>query len=257
MRSVASVSFGKDSLAMLLLLLERNTRLDEVIFYNSGMEFNAIYDIRDRLRPVLEQKGIRFTEVKPDAPFLYYMLEKPVDSKKNGFHLGYSWCGGPCRWGTTLKTDALDGIALDAEIHYVGIASDEATRLEKLEPPKCSPLAEARMTEADCLEYCYQRGFFWEENGVRLYDILDRVSCWCCKNKNRKELKVIYQYLPQYWEQLKKLQSQMAMPMKPYSRKGVPYGNVFDMERVFEQEIRAEMLGGAPKQKRRKNEQSR
>ena len=62
---------------MLLLLLEKGMPLDEVIFYNSEMEFQAIYDIRDRMRPVLEQRGIRFTEVKPDAPFLYYMLEKP------------------------------------------------------------------------------------------------------------------------------------------------------------------------------------
>lgn len=257
MRSVASVSFGKDSLAMLLLLLERNIRLEEVIFYNSEMEFNAIYDIRDRIKPVLEQRGIRFTEVKPDAPFLYYMLEKPVNSKKNGFHLGYRWCGGKCRWGTKLKTNALDGIALDADVHYVGIAADETARLEKLKPPKRSLLVEEGMTEADCLEYCYERGFFWEENGVRLYDILDRVSCWCCKNKNRKELKNIYQFLPQYWEQLKELQAQIPIPMKPYSRKGVPYGNVFDLERVFKQEIQAERSGGAPKQKRRRHEQDR
>ena len=175
----ASVSFGKDSLAMLLLLLEKKMPLDEVIFYNSEMEFQAIYDIRDRIRPVLEQRGVRFTEVRPDASFLYNMLERPVNSKKNGFHLGYGWCGGPCRWGTKLKTRSLDGVALDAEVHYVGIAADEPERLAKLEPPKCSPLAEAGMTETDCLAFCYERGFFWEENGVRLYDILDRVSCWC------------------------------------------------------------------------------
>ena len=141
MRSVASVSFGKDSLAMILLLLERNIQLDEVIFYNSGIEFDCIYHIRDQITPILEQRGVRFTEVKPDAPFLYYMLEKPVNSKKNGFHLGYRWCGGKCRWGTKLKTNALDGIALDAEVHYVGIAADEPERLAKLKPPKCSPLA--------------------------------------------------------------------------------------------------------------------
>ena len=256
-RSVASVSFGKDSLAMLLLLLERKTRLDDVIFYNSGMEFEAIYHIRDRIKPILEQRGIRFTEVKPGAPFLYHMLDRPVHSKKNGFHLGYGWCGGPCRWGTKLKTRSLDGVALDADIHYVGIAADEPERLARLEAPKCSPLAEAGMTEADCLAYCYARGFFWEENGIRLYDILDRVSCWCCKNKNRKELKNIYQFLPQYWEKLKGLQAQIPMPMKPYSRKGVPYGNVFDLEKVFEQEIQAEENGGAPKEKRRRHEQSR
>ena len=103
MRRVASVSFGKDSLVMLLLLLEQNISLDEVIFYNSEMEFQTIYDIRDRIKPVLAQRGIRFTEVKPDVPFLYDMLDRPVNSKKNGFHLGYGWCGGHCRWGTKLK----------------------------------------------------------------------------------------------------------------------------------------------------------
>lgn len=253
----ASVSFGKDSLAMLLLLLEKKMPLDEVIFYNSGMEFQAIYDIRDRMKPILEQRGVRFTEVEPDVPFLYNMLERPVDSKKNGFHLGYGWCGGPCRWGTSMKTRTLDGVALDAEVHYVGIATDETERLMKLEAPKRSPLANAGMTEADCLAFCYERGFFWEENGVRLYDILDRVSCWCCKNKNRRELKNIYQFLPQYWERLKELQSQIPMPMKPFSRKGVPYGNVFDLERVFNQEIEAEKSGRLHQSKRRRCEQSR
>lgn len=257
MRSVASVSFGKDSLAMLLLLLEKEKPLDEVIFYDSGMEFQAIYDIRDRVKPTLEQRGIRFTEVKPGVPFLYDMLERPVNSKKYGFYLGYGWCGGPCRWGTKLKTKALDGIAVDADTHYVGIAADELERLKKLRPPKCSPLAEAGMTEADCLAYCYQRGFFWEESGIRLYDVLDRVSCWCCKNKNRKELKAIYRYLPQYWSQLKELQTQIPMPMKPYSRKGVPYGNVFDLEKVFEQEIRMERSCAASKGARKRYEQAR
>ena len=182
------------------------------------------------------------------------MLERPGFSKKNGYHLGYGWCGGPCRWGTKLKTRALDGLSLDAEKHYIGIAADEPDRLKKLQALKCSPLAEAGMTEADCLEYCYQRGFFWEENGVRLYDILDRVSCWCCKNKNRKELKAIYQYLPHYWSLLKELQAQIPIPMKPYSRKGVPYGNLFDLEKVFEQEIREEHSDAPLKGKRRRHE---
>ena len=65
------------------------------------------------------------------------------------------------------------------------------------------------MTERDCLEYCYSKGFYWEENGVRLYDILDRVSCWCCANKNKKELENMRIYLPEYYlryiELLKKI----------------------------------------------------
>ena len=55
------------------------------------------------------------------------------------------------------------------------------------------------MTEKDCLNYCYKRGFYWIENGVRLYDVLDRVSCWCCANKNKKELDNMFYYLPEYY----------------------------------------------------------
>ena len=42
---IASVSFGKDSLAMLLMLIEKQYPLDEVMFYDTGMEFNAIYNL--------------------------------------------------------------------------------------------------------------------------------------------------------------------------------------------------------------------
>lgn len=91
-------------------------------------------------------------------------------------------------------------------------------------------------------------------NSIETIHILDRVSCWCCKNKNRKELKAIYQYLPHYWSLLKELQAQIPIPMKPYSRKGVPYGNLFDLEKVFEREIREEHSNTPLKGKRRRHE---
>ena len=91
-RYIASVSFGKDSLAMVLLILERGLPLDEVVFYDTGMEFKAIYDTRDRVLPILYDHGVKYTELRPPRPFLFDMLEKPVSSKKNGLHYGYSWC---------------------------------------------------------------------------------------------------------------------------------------------------------------------
>lgn len=83
-RYIASVSFGKDSLAMVLLILERGLPLDEVVFYDTGMEFKAIYDTRDRVLPILYDHGVKYTELRPPRPFLFDMLEKPVSSKKNG-----------------------------------------------------------------------------------------------------------------------------------------------------------------------------
>lgn len=56
-RYYASVSFGKDSLAMLLILIEKQYPLDEVVFYDTGMEFQAIYDTRDKVLPLLQKKA--------------------------------------------------------------------------------------------------------------------------------------------------------------------------------------------------------
>lgn len=60
------------------------------------------------------------------------------------------------------------------------------------------PLVSWGMTEIDCLKYCHNQGYFWNENGIELYDILDRVSCWCCANKNRKELDNMFYYMPTF-----------------------------------------------------------
>lgn len=242
MRYIASVSFGKDSLAMLLYILDNGLPLDEVVFYDTGMEFQAIYRIRDKVVSVLKERGIKFTVLRPARPFMYDMLERPVKSEQKGEHCGYGWCGGLCRWGTAEKIAAIDKYTKGCHI-YVGIAADEQNRYERLPEWKSSPIAEAGMTEADCLEYCQERGYFWEENGVDLYDILDRVSCWCCSNKNRRELKNIYQYLPEYWERLKYIQSKLDRPMKNFNdqeRYG-EYGSIFDMERVFKHEIEREV----------------
>lgn len=151
MRYIASCSFGKDSLAMVLLLIEMGRPIDEVIFFNTGMEFEAIYNIRDRLIPILEGQGIKYTELLPQKSFLYNMLERPVQSKERGCHYGYGWCGGVCRWGTTEKNRIIDGYKaqIDDDIfEYVGIAADEAWRAKE----KHYPLIDLGMTEADCLK---------------------------------------------------------------------------------------------------------
>lgn len=249
MKYIASVSFGKDSLAMLLRLLEEDFPLDIVVFYNTGMEFDAIYRIRDEIKPLLVQRGVEFVELHPAESFLYSMLERKVVSKQKGEHFGYGWCGGLCRWGTAEKTRAIKRFKqpLDAEtIDYVGIAADETHRFDKEQSEsRRLPLVDWGMTESDCLRYCYDRGIHWSEESptaggqIDLYEILDRVSCWCCTNKNLKELRNIYIYLPQYWERLKELQMKIDRPYKGFC-KGKPRG-VFELEKRFSNELRGDI----------------
>lgn len=197
---------------MLLRLLEEGYPLDAVVFYDTGMEFMAIYLIRDKVKELLEARGVEFVELRPEEPFLHSMLEREIKYRnKDGFHYGYGWCGGPCRWGTKSKTRAIQKYKRslgDTVIDYVGIAADEPN------------------------------GWFWYENSpvgqVELYSILDRVSCWCCANKNLKELRNVYLYLPQYWDRLKDLQSKINRPFKGFY-KDKPQG-IFELEERFEKE---------------------
>lgn len=236
MRYIASCSFGKDSLAMILKLLELNYPLDEIVYFDIGAEFGAIYRNKEKVKEISRKRDILFTEIKPKQDFFYTMLEKPVNKRNGQKQLGYKWCGGLCRWGTTLKINAIKEnnkkYGDEFIVEYVGIAVDEQKRLLRERVKRCNnrlklyPLAEWGMTERDCLNYCYSKGFSWNENGIELYKVLDRVSCWCCRNKNLKELENMFLFLPVYWEKLKELQSKIDIPFKDkYS--------VFDLEKRF------------------------
>lgn len=244
LKYILSISFGKDSLALFLKLLEKKCPLDYVVFYNTGMEFNCIYTIRDRVVEMCESRGIEYVELQPERPFLYDMLEKEVYKKDGSIQCGYKWCGGVTRWGTASKTRALNKFYAQFEnetiVEYVGIACDELSRIDrskKIKTVKLYPLVEWGMSENDCLVYCYRHGFQWLENGKDLYTILDRVSCWCCSNKNLKELHNIYKELPEYWEKLKYLQSKIDIPMKHNA-------TVFDLEERFKEEAKQALKKG-------------
>lgn len=219
---ILSFSGGKDSTFLLLELIRRKYPLDEVVFFDTGWEFPAMYEHIEKCKKICEDRGIKFLTLKPEKSFDYLMFDHISKSGKRG----YSWCGGNCRWGTTYKIQTLDKYfgANDGAVQYIGIAADEITRLEKeRDEYKCFPLAEWGVTEAECLQGCYDAGFDWGG----MYEHLDRLSCKFCKNKNLKELRNIRKHYPEVWDELKDYQMRTE---RPYKGEGQ---SVFDLEKRF------------------------
>ena len=210
---VVSLSGGKDSTAMLLMMLEKNMPVDIILFCDTGFEFPDMYRHLDKIE---KYTGRKITKLKAPFSFEYYFLDVIVKRKNaqefiekyGALHNGNSWPGPRQRWCTSRLKDAPREKFLSAlrkkytVIEYVGIAADEEYRLKRKVNNKDNvhhPLVDWGVTESECLQYCYDHGFDW--NG--LYNHFKRVSCWCCPLQPLTELRILYFNFPELWKQLR------------------------------------------------------
>lgn len=213
---VVKFSGGKDSTAMLLRMKELGMRIDVILFCDTTVEFPAMYD---HVKKVEEYVGIPITVLKSDNDFEYYLLEHTIKRRKGGTIQGYPFPTATMRWCTrALKLDVVNKYQRKMTkdyniIEYVGLAADEQYRLErdinKIENVR-HPLVEWGWTEADALQYCYDKGF--DFGG--LYKLFGRVSCWCCPLQPLSELRVLRKEFPDLWNKLLDWQSKKEHKFK-------------------------------------------
>lgn len=212
---VLNFSGGKDSTALLILLLENGEPLDEIIFCDTGYEMPQLYDHIDDVEAWMKANypdapGI--TRLKPENGFDYYLYEKPIIKGSRKGKIGYGWPSMRNRWCTKYlklmpKIRHLRG--RENVVHYVGIAADEPKRIRN-DHDKRYPLAEWGITESECLELCYSKGFTFQG----LYKHFKRLGCWCCPLKSKHDLRVMWKYYPTLWKRL--------LEMEEKSRRGNP-----------------------------------
>ena len=254
---VCSCSFGKDSLAMLLRLLESGMPVDIILFNETGLDFPEMEEHISKVEEYIKRyTDIGITRLKPEHPFEYYFFDVRIHHRKKtkfnerlgtDSHNGFSWPGPKMRWCTDrLKTRPRTKFLRDYRkeyniIEYVGIAADEEYRLRRKindRENKRYPLVDWGMTEADCLKYCYDRGFDWGG----LYEKFSRVSCWCCPLQSLPGLRVLYHEFPEHWKQLKKWDNET------YGQFRIDY-SVEDLEKRFDLEDAWRAAGREPKGK--------
>lgn len=220
--TVASFSGGKDSTAMVLHMIELGDPIDEVITCDTGMEFPEMYDHITRVRKVIEDAGVKFTTLRADHSFEWFMFEKEVARRADGgIRHGYGWPAPRARWCTRhLKTDLMTAYSKAlAEEHgevtkCVGLAADEIERTERDQNKgQRWPLIEWGWTEADALAYCKAKGYDWGG----LYDIYRRVSCWICPLAPIGELRKLRHHHPELWARILAMDAKLRTPGSDYS----------------------------------------
>ena len=146
-----SFSGGKDSTAMLLHMMELGEHIDEVINVDTGMEFPAMYDHIAKVREIVKAHGIKYTELRADPTFEYYLMEAPPTAERP--KRGMGWPGVQIRWCTKwLKTQLIKDYLKGIEDTYnlvqcVGLAYDEQDRRS---PSGCARRPRSQQSRSHC-----------------------------------------------------------------------------------------------------------
>lgn len=203
---LASLSGGKDSTAMILIIKKHKLPLDEIRFFDSGNWEHP--EMREHIAKL--EKYIKFpiTIVKPLHTFDFYFGRK----KTTGGNTGWGFPGPHYRWCTKMKVETLHkGRPKKSTHHYIGMAFDEKYRSEKLGQRLryfSFPLIDYKITQKEALKICTDKGFDW--NG--LYKIFPRTGCWCCPWMDITSLKKLYDHRPKLWKRLLIMQTKSRRP---------------------------------------------
>lgn len=192
LNNIISLSGGKDSTAMLLMMMERKEPVHSIVFFDTGWEFPQMH----RHINLLEKRiGMKIWRLQSRLPFDYWMTARPIIARKGSnkgkvHRIGNGWPSPSRRWCTRQKVDVLDYFCkpIKDAIYCIGYAVDEVHRGVPISKTLSRfPLQEWGITEADALQYCYDNGLYW--NG--LYENFKRVSCFCCPLQSKKELRIL------------------------------------------------------------------
>lgn len=253
MSNIVSFSGGKDSTAMLHMMLELGEKIDAVVFFDTGWEFPEMLKHIDEVE---KKTGIEIIRLKPEKPFLYWMFEREIKSKKDlpkegikkgDIHrIGTGWPSPMRRWCTRIKVDAIEKLAkgYSNPVMCVGFASDETERKkENSKYSKRYPLIEWNITEKEALRYCKDLGYTWGG----LYDYFSRVSCFCCPLQGLDELRKLRKHFPSLWSKM--LEWDLMRPAHNRGFKG--YDAVFDLDARFAFEEKLSSVGVPAKLRKR------
>lgn len=235
---VASCSFGKDSLATILLALEHNEPLDRVAFCEvmydhkrqiSGELPRHIEWINEVARPKLQSWGLQVDTIRADSDFLTLFHQHIYSGHRKGMVRGFPYSGG-CYVESYLKTAAIRRYYRQLKnlrpiICYVGIAADEKPRLVGINnsKTKISLLDKYGVTEAQAKEMCRANGLL-----SPIYENTIRTGCWFCPNRKIKDFAMFAKDKPCLWRELVDLG-------KVENRAGVNFTYTETIEQIDEQ----------------------
>lgn len=219
--NIFSLSFGKDSMATIILAAEQGIPIDRVLYADIKFndEISGEHPIMAEWIPTAEKKlkelfGVTVDHVYSGVSF----YEQFYKVKQKGNHVGdiYGFPHAVAAWcNSCLKIKAISKYISqfhEKTTQFVGIAYDEPRRWERMKAKETSRmkyrslLYEQRMTEQDAKAICERYGLL---SPVYSIDGIFRGGCWFCPKQCMSALWSLWKNYPDLYNRL--------LEMEPYS----------------------------------------
>lgn len=248
--NVFCLSFGKDSMATLILAAEMGIPIDRVMYYDIRFdnEISGEHPIMAAWIPTAEKRlkdlfGINVDHVYSGVTFCQQFFKEKEKGNRVGDIYGFPYViGAWCNDRLKLRAASAYLSRLGSVPQFLGIAYDEPMRWEKAQKRQTSKriyrslLVEQKLTEQDAMNICRKYELLspmYEVDGIF------RGGCWFCPKQCLADLHSLWKNYPKLWRELE--------VMEPFSRNTFkPRTTLAELAKRFEQ-------GYIPKRKKRSN----
>ena len=223
MKYIATISGGKDSVTMCDLLLKNGYQVDEIVFTDTLLEFDDMYEYIEKLKHYFFNRYKKnITVLKPKETFehwCYGTIEKET-AKRKGMKRGIPTKDGMCYWRRESKVypverfikklkisnelDKSRNLSKNKKIHknfkvtqYIGYTLGEDRNVQNTNITTFEyPLRDIfKMSEENCKAYISKQDM---ENP--LYKHFSRTGCACCPFQSDASWFNVWKYYPKVWK---------------------------------------------------------
>ena len=222
MKYIASCSFGKDSIATILLAREHNEPLDEIVYCEVMFDENISGEVpehRDFIYnvaiPKFEEWGYKVTVLRAEKNYVnifHEVVKRSSNEERNGKFRGFPM-GKGCHMNSRSKIPPINEFWKSQKedvMQYVGIAEDEKTRIARVAQSanQVSLLQKYGYTEEMAKQKCIEYGLL-----SPVYEFTNRNGCWFCPNMRINEMRHLRTYHYDLWQRLIELsEKELANP---------------------------------------------
>ncbi len=201
MTRIAMLSGGQDSTAMTLRLFEIGQAPDHVVFCDTLIEHDEMYEYIDKIDAFLQRRyGVKIDRTKPSKSFEAWVFGKVTSGDNNGKVRGTPMVTEPCYWRREAKERAFDRWVKERvvgeHVKLIGYTVHERERAEAARKHGIeTPLIDWGWREIDCRNYLRER-----EMENKLYRHFSRTGCAVCPRQKIDDFYAVWKYYPKWYE---------------------------------------------------------